>query len=366
MVVLRRVGADLSSNRSYRNRIDFHIISGYEKIMNYRQTIKRAVLVTIIGLSFVLLATQLFAAEIKFAVLSDVHYASNGQDKAMKLLASGKSNLPKILEGINKDKSIDFVVFTGDMLVDPYPVELKEFKDLLAKTLTKAYFVIPGNHDLPMDKQVGEIGKTIYARNDYFSAYRSHPYGKNKKQAYWSADMSGIHLIGLDSSRTDTWGGGISKEQMAWLKKDLKKSKGKATIIFAHHAPLEFYPEMDLRKEFYFDNSKEFLELLHNNPQAISTVTGHYHFPAVIFRDGVHHFSVPSIITYPCKYAVFSIDDSEVDFETVAAGDQQFVQKAKSGLPEQKDWRERFTSDHQMINLFRGLDSYSFSFATHD
>lgn len=293
------------------------------------------------------------AKEVKFAVLSDMHYASVGEDKAMKLLASGKEITPKVLKEISDNKDIDFVVLTGDLLVDPYKKDLGELKELLDKDLKKPYYIIIGNHDLPMDKNKEDIGKNIYSNKNFFDTF-------HLKKGYWSTNVDGLHLIGLDSSRTDTWGGSISKEQVAWLKKDLAKNKSKPTVIFAHHAFLEFYPEMDLRKEFYFENYAEVLKILLDNPQVKFTVTGHYHFPAEIFRDGVHHFSAPSIITYPCKYAIFTVDDDNIDLKTVQVGDKAFVQKALAGLTKQKDWRDRFTTDAQMTNLFRGISSYSF------
>lgn len=319
------------------------------RLFHMRKRIQFLVVCLVVFLSPALL----HAKGVKFAVLSDMHYASAGEDKAMKLLASGKKITPNVLKEISDNKDIDFVVFTGDILVDPYKKDLKELKALLDTHLKKPYYVMVGNHDLPMDKNKADIGKTIYSNKDFFDTF-------HMKKGYWSADAGGLHLIALDSSRTDTWGGGISKEQVAWLKKDLARNKSKPTVIFAHHAFLEFYPEVDLRKEFYFENSAEILKILFDNPQVKFTVTGHYHFPAAIFRDGVHHFSAPSIITYPCKYAIITADDDNIAFDTVQVGDKAFVKKAMEGLTKQKDWRERFATDAQMINLFRGINSYSF------
>lgn len=305
----------------------------------------------------IFIASTSFAKSITFAVLSDVHYAVNGEDRPMKMLATGKALTPEVLKQIDNDKDVDFVVFTGDLFVDPYYPERDALLKLLKDSLHKPYFVLPGNHDRSTKAQ-REKGEKVFSLDEFVRAFQGHPY-KGKK-SYWSADIDGLHLIGLDSTKDDTWGGGIPKEQVDWLKSDLRRRKKDFTIIFAHHTMIEFYPEHNLCKQFFFDNSEELLKILKENRQVKFVVGGHYHFPAAILRDGVHHFVIPSITTYPCKYALFTVNDDDVEFKTVAIGDPVIVGKGMLDMPKKKDWREHFDSDNELIDMFRGIKSYSF------
>jgi len=289
--------------------------------------------------------------KVSFAVLSDIHYAIDGKDSGRKMLASGKAHLPSLLREISERNDIDFVVFTGDLFIDPYYPEMKELTGVLQSSLTKPYFVVPGNHDRPTDKQIKD-GKKVFSLGEFVAAFKGHPY-KNNDHAYWSADFKGYHLVCLDSTRADSWGGRITKEEMDWLKKDLQKNRGKYTIFFLHHPVVEFYPEVGFEREYFVENDKEITDLLRKNPQVKFVVAGHYHMPAALFRDGVHHILAPSIITYPCKYAIITVSDDEVTYRTFRIEDDQMIERAMNGLSEERSMRDKFDTDMQFINAAR-------------
>ena len=318
--------------------------------------LKNLMVVLIIGfIAFIPVKAQ--TKSLRFAVLSDVHYAVDGKDRGTKMLASGKKLLPSVLKGLSNNEDIDFVVFTGDIFVDPYYPELKEFLKVVRTNLTKQWYVIPGNHDRAMNK---DSGKEVFSLQEFVDVFSNHPYKKGGKNSYWSMDVDDYHLIGLDTTRADTWGGGISEKQMKWLAKDLKRNKERFTIIFTHHPIIEFHAEFDFSKEFFIENNQALLDLIFNNPQVKFVVSGHNHFSAVIFRDGIHHFSTPSIITYPGKYATFTVDKDNVAFRTVEVGNQAFKRRAMEGIVQQAFWRKKFRSVDHMLDVFRGLSAYTF------
>lgn len=316
-------------------------------------------ILVIILLAALFPASAISGEKISFAVLSDIHYAVDGKDSGRKMLASGKRHLPDLLREINGRDDIDFVVFTGDLFVDPYYPEMKELTGLLQSALTKPYFVVPGNHDRSTDKQIKD-GKKVFSLNEFVAAFKGHPYKKND-HAFWSADFKGYHLVGLDSTRADSWGGRIPKEEVNWLRSDLRKNRGKYTIFFAHHPVVEFYPEVGFEREYFVENDKEMQQILHDNPQVKFFVSGHYHMPAASFKEGVHYLSAPSIITYPCKYAIMTVGDDEVTYRTYKLDDDQMIERAMKGLPEERSMREKFGTDIEFITASRGINSYSFS-----
>jgi hypothetical protein len=55
---------------------------------------------------------------------------------------------------------------------------------------------------------------------------------------YFSTDLSGLHVIGLDTYDKPGGGGdagGLSPEQLSWFRSDLARHKDQPTIVFGHH-----------------------------------------------------------------------------------------------------------------------------------
>lgn len=338
--------------------IQYILLDSLENRIYMKTVVKTLTAYALISMLFLIfLPVTLPAGEIKFAVLSDIHYAATEQDNGLKMVASGKKILPDLLKEIDKRSDINFVVFTGDLVVNPYNADLKELKTVLDSNLSKPYYILPGNHDRSMNRH--KDAEDVFTLTEFVQTFKGHPY-ENTGKSYWSDDFNGFHLIGLDTTQYDTWGGAVSQKQVNWLKKDLKKNKKKFTIIFAHHQMLEFYPELKLFRELFIENSEEMLNILSQNPQVKFIVAGHTHFPAAIFRNGVHHLSVPSIVTYPCEYAIMDIDSDEVKFETVQVGDEKFLRKAADGAIKKIDWKKQFNTPSQLLDIFDGINSYSF------
>lgn len=298
------------------------------------------------------------ARPIKFAVLSDIHYAVDGKDAKMKMLATGKKILPGILQELNDRSDVDFVVFAGDLFVDPYYPELSELSDVLKENLKKPFFVVPGNHDRSTRK-FKESGADVFSLENFVKAFEGHPYTKEKK-AFWSFDFNGYHLIGLDSTMWETWGGSIPPDQLRWLRKDLRRNRDKFTVIFMHHPIIEFFSEYGLAKEFFAQNSSELQELVSQNPNVKFVISAHYHVPAVALKQGVHYISTPTIVTYPCKYTIVTADEGNVSIENVAVADKAYIERAKKEMVQEESWRKKFSSDRELVNLYKGFNTYSF------
>lgn len=320
---------------------------------------KKRCLFALFGLIVLLHLPSLVSARpIKFAVLSDIHYSASENDESWKMLGSGRKYLPALLKSLDKKDDIAFIIFTGDLFIDPFYPELERLREVIDANYTKPYYVLPGNHDRLMDEH-RQKGIKAFTLEEFVDSFKGHPYPDSKK-AHWSLDFEDYHLIALDSTMPDTWAGKISKKQLAWLKKDLRKNRNKFTIVFLHHAPNEFYQEHRLDKEFSVENSGDVRKLFLNNPQVKFVISGHYHFPAVALDEGIYYFSMPTIITYPCKYAIFSVDKDKVNYKAIPIGDNGFTERAKRGLIGKKFWRDKFDTDKELVDLFDGVSAYTF------
>lgn len=299
-----------------------------------------------------------WAKPLKFAVLSDIHYSIDKAGETFKMYALVRKNLPKILRDLNRDDTIDFIVFTGDLFVDPYYPELSQLKEIISSNFSKPWFVIPGNHDRITYIQ-RKKGIKAFSLDDFVKTFKGHPY-PDAKRSYWGLDFKGYRLIGLDSTKDDPLGGRVSKKQLSWLKKELHQNKDKFTIVFSHHSLNRFYPEVSLEREYLADNYKEVRKLLSQNSQVKFVVVGHYHFSAVNQNKGLYFFSMPSIMTYPCRYAVFSVDQDRVKYQTINTVNNRALLRAKKGLISDKYWRSKFISDEALTGLFEGVGSFEF------
>jgi Icc protein len=76
--------------------------------------------------------TKLESQNFKFAFITDVHYFYN--------------NLRTVVEDINKNDAILFVIFGGDIADQALLKEYEIFSDIM-KNLKKPYFTVIGNHD---------------------------------------------------------------------------------------------------------------------------------------------------------------------------------------------------------------------------
>lgn len=305
------------------------------------------------------LPSALLAKPLTVAVLSDIHYAANAVDKGQKRLASSKKILPALLDKLEHDPKIDLIVFTGDMLVNPFLTDLKEFNALLAQHITKPYFVVPGNHDLPTWAQRKKQKSKLYQPKDFLQTYLGHPYLTNANKRFWSADFAGWHFIGLDTTQKLSWGGKLTQSELRWLKRDLANNREKPTLIFAHHGLTHFYSQYEgVDHRNFISNLSSFEKIIKNNPQVAGAVTGHMHMPIVEEKDGVAYFSAPTITGYPCRYAIMTLDDDQSSIKTFPVIFGKSLEEAKKGLLEGDWWHDLPLTADQLIGLYDRFQSY--------
>jgi 3',5'-cyclic AMP phosphodiesterase CpdA len=125
----------------------------------------------------------------------------------------------------------DFLIHTGDISHLSRADEFDAAEQVLKEARMPRVFYVPGEHDV---------------LNDDGKSYRER-FGKGSKGAGWySFDHKGCHFIGLvnvvdlDSGTL----GKLGREQLEWLKNDLKgKSSSTPIVVFAHIPLWTIYPD---------------------------------------------------------------------------------------------------------------------------
>jgi Icc protein len=125
----------------------------------------------------------------------------------------------------------DFVLHTGDLTHLAAAEEFDALDQLLKEVKTSQILYVPGEHDV-----TGDNGKLYLER-----------FGRNSKGAGWqSFDHNGVHFIGLvnvvDIQQNGL--GALGREQLEWLKADLRDRASDTPIVVFAHIPLwSVYPK---------------------------------------------------------------------------------------------------------------------------
>lgn len=214
----------------------------------------------------------------KFALVADSHSENDLLAKALKMA---------------KAETVRFVIGLGDYTQTGTKQELIDAKQVFDKS-SLTYFVIPGDHDLWDSRDKERSGATYNFETVFGKPYRSFA-------------EKGVGFILLDNS--DNYNG-LSKEQMAWLKKELESrrveepkqsqalplSRSPALTFIFTHEPL-YHPEskhiMGRINEELLTQAKELIELFGKN--AVKEVfSGDIHFFAR-FTDPASHVNMTTV-----------------------------------------------------------------------
>ena len=202
-----------------------------------------------------------------FVQVSDTHVGT-GQ-------AAYNARFQEVIRQVNGLKPA-FVIHTGDALQTWSPENAALFKEI-SKTLVPPLHLIPGNHDIAIKEQ-----DAVSRWNDAFRSDRD------------SFEHEGCVFIGLDSN---LWNSSLpaEKDQLAWLKSELAKAKGKRIFVFQHHLLFTKTPD-DPNGDYYAVDQPargEILKLLKKH-KVEAVLTGHYHRLNDSVFDGIRYITTPA------------------------------------------------------------------------
>ena len=130
-----------------------------------------------------------------------------------------------------------FLLAAGDISAEAVPADLSRAGQLLDRfgRYREDYFVVRGNHDRA---HVGDAYATCrvgqWQGNDCFH----DAYFPGDEPTYFTADLSGLRVIGLDTYDKAGGGGdagGLSQAQLAWFQAELANNREQPTLVFGHH-----------------------------------------------------------------------------------------------------------------------------------
>lgn len=268
-------------------------------------------------------------SELSLALVADPHFDVVGQQgKGFKLYGRTREIVSAVVQELNEGQ-FDRVLMPGDMLRDGEPTNLDVLREMLEE-LAHPYRVIFGNHDYAPPGKPG-ISKAAFAR-----AFAGRGFSSEE---YYSAESVGpMRIIYLDSTRIGRVNGHIDRRQLNWLRSQLEAHPDAPTIVMLHHPLIPAHPDDAAKpwsRVFMVQEPKETLELLESSPQVKMVIHGHHHMSAVNTQKGIHHISVPSVMSYPCAYMTLRVIGDKVEYDTIPVPVEGLEAQARKAVLEQ-------------------------------
>jgi len=292
-----------------------------------------------LALSLVLFifSTSFAFEKAKFVVISDTHMALHGTD-GMRMGASSGKIVENTVKALNKIEDLDFVVVTGDLLLDGEPWNLDLMKAYL-DDLRVPYYVICGNHDFAPAKQAKAENPPYVGVNKAAVIWTFQGHGYRGADAWWAIDpMPGLHLIGLDTNVPTNWGGHIPQSELKFLDKELSANQDKVNVVFAHHNFVawckddEFGGKFD---KFQVDNGAEVRKIFEKYVPSLQLVlTGHRHIGLrhKVIND-INYIVNPPAISYPNQFTIYTLTPKSISYETKwVPVEKEIIETAKVNL----------------------------------
>ncbi|MCR5261912.1 MAG: metallophosphoesterase [Candidatus Gastranaerophilales bacterium] len=271
---------------------------------------------------------SVFASVVKFAQISDIHYQpyAPADENSFKLKYYTMSILDDAIDQIKNEKGVDFILVTGDAADRPLAADFDYMYKYLNKNLPKKWYYVLGNHD---------VSATGMKKADQLKLLRDNKVNDfSKGKTYYSfKPKSDIVFIALDGTYDNkvTPQGYLPPEQLQFTEEILKKSKGKAVVIFLHH-PIT-YPAKS--SDHNVINDFELKKMLKKYDNPVMVVGGHFH-ACKVERDGnIVEVASPAIVSYPCAFRYITIDNKKdktafiIDYKETRLKDIQELAKKK-------------------------------------
>lgn len=212
-----------------------------------------------------------------FAMIADSHIDSNVPQRSKDLTAIYQHLMQ------HPNRQPDFLIHAGDMVECGLPHEYEEFTRLIPPSFRDRIYVIPGNHEVRWDQWTGERYRELFGASQY------------------SFDKGGVHFIALNPTDFLIEAGHFTKEDLEWLKEDLRKLQAETPVIIYLHYPIG-------GNNYFISNEDTLFEALEGyNVRAV--FSGHVHREDKWEQNGLTLFSLPAVKNGPFFFWLEKSDD---------------------------------------------------------
>ncbi|MBP3491101.1 metallophosphoesterase [bacterium] len=243
--------------------------------------------------SLVLMASAQ-AKDLRFVQISDARFLSSAENDGLK----------KVINDVNKQKRVEFAVFTGDNIDKPSQEELKAFLKE-AKKLNCPFYIVIGDRDVNKLKSMSKV--------EYTKILRKQIKKYKPEKPNYTFEKNGVIFIVADGAKDVIPGtnGYYKEDVLAWLDTELAKYPENNVIILQH---FPIIPPAE-KESYYTFKPENYLKVLagHKNVKAI--ISGHFGVNNQKNFNGVEHISTAGVP----YYRIIDVMDSETTNPTIWA-----------------------------------------------
>lgn len=209
------------------------------------------------------------------AQISDTHVCAEGTRLYGRI--DTNAGLARAIDTVNRLRPRpDLVLMTGDLAESGQPAQYAMLRKLLAR-LEIPLRVLPGNHD---------------SRENLRAAFADHGYLGRGEFLHHAAELGPLTLIALDTQVPGEDGGTLCAERLAWLERELERSRGRPTLVAMHHPPVPI--GVDWLDRSNCANAEGLAGVVSRHPQVERILSGHVHRAAQIRFAGTVVATAPS------------------------------------------------------------------------
>lgn len=246
-------------------------------------------------LSFVLTSliftSAVFAKDLRFVQVSDVRYSHTDKNHA----------LANMIKDINKQKNVQFVVFTGDNIDKPSPYDLEGFLNE-AQKLNCPFYIVLGDKDVSKHKH---MSKAEYIKTVKKQVKRYKPESPN-----YTFEKNNIIFIVVDGAKDVVPGtNGYYKDTvLEWLDTELSNYP-KNNVVILQHFPI--IPPS--KKESYYTFKPElYMQVLSKHTNVKAVISGHFGVNSEKTINGIRHITTAG----GSEYRIIDILDCDTQTPT--------------------------------------------------
>lgn len=259
---------------------------------------------------------------LRIGLIADIQYADKA-DQGTRFYKASLQKLDESIEAFNR-KGVDFTVILGDF-VDEGPKDLQPILQRLDKVQNPVYKLL-GNHDFESVQNPYELYKSFGMSASYCAVdtagWRFIFLNTNELTSYATVKNTPLEkeyqdlaerLTATDRTNMLPWNGGIGREQMKWLEKQLNTAREKElkVIVWTHHPLL---PEDNGHEAL---NNREILQLLSKHKAVKAVISGHNHKGAFAMYDGLACITLEGMVETSDHnaYGILTLFDNKLVIE---------------------------------------------------
>jgi manganese-dependent ADP-ribose/CDP-alcohol diphosphatase len=231
-------------------------------------------------------------------VVPDIQYC-DCNDNGTRFYRNSIDKLMEASQTFNQE-DVDFTVQTGD-LIDR---NISSFSTILPyfNTIEGPKYHLLGNHDFPVttDQVVDILGMPNQYYDFKYKNWRFIALDTNdlslyanpiESEKYLQAQEMYNSLKEKNAINAQTWNGGVSEEQLTWLRGVLKKAaqSHEKVVVFSH---MPVYPA----NAHNVWNSESVIAELEASGNVVAYINGHNHAGNYGFKNGIHYLNLKGMV----------------------------------------------------------------------